>query len=444
METKKNQQIQRRVSFYTLGCKLNYAESVTFSREFREQGFRVVDFKEQSDVVLINTCTVTEHADRDCRKIVRQALRRSPDAYVIVVGCYAQLHSDELAEIQGVDVVLGASEKFHLFDYVDDFRKKDKTSIHVSCIDDANDFGPAYSDEAGDRTRAFLKVQDGCDYNCSFCTIPLARGTSRSQSIDATVEHARKIIDEGFKEIVLSGVNVGDYGKKENQTFYELLLALLKIDEKFRIRISSIEPNLLTDEIIDLVASSDKMCKHFHIPLQSGNNDVLKFMRRRYNRELYQDRVEKIRRTIPDACIGIDVIVGHPGETEERFKDSYQFLIDLPFSYLHVFSYSERPNTYALTLDDKVHHAERAKRSEMLRNLSVRKRRLFYESQIGKNIDVLFESEIDDGVIKGFSDNYVRVGLQADEALINKLILVRLVEMRNGFVSGEVFVNEKY
>lgn len=426
----------KRISFYTLGCKLNYAETITYGRSFIENGFRIVHFKEQTDIVLINTCSVTENADRECRKIVRQALRRSPDAYVIVVGCYAQLQPQEIASIEGVDLVLGASEKFHLFDYVNGFTKKHTPSVHVSCIDDANDFGPAYSDEAGERTRAFLKVQDGCDYTCSFCTIPLARGASRSQSIAATVEQAKKIISEGFHEIVLSGVNVGDFGKKNDESLYELLLALLRIDGKFRIRISSIEPNLLTDEIIELAASSEKMCKHFHIPLQSANNEVLKLMRRRYGLDLYHERIEKIKSLLPDACIGLDVIVGFPGETEERFVDAYTFLVDLPFSYLHVFSYSERENTHALTLNSIVPHRERARRSEMLRNLSVGKRRLFYESQLGKTREVIFEEKSGDGLIVGFTDNYVRVGVRASEQIINCVVPVRLSEMKAGILTA--------
>ena len=430
----------KRISFYTLGCKLNYAETVTFERSFIEKDFRVVDFKEESDVVVVNTCSVTGNADRDCRKIVRQALRRSPQAFIIVVGCYAQLQPQEISSIAGVDLVLGTSEKFHLLDYLRDLKKNDQTEVHVSCIDDIEDFGPAFSDEAGERTRAFLKVQDGCDYNCSFCTIPLARGKSRSQSVDATVGQAKKILSEGFREIVLSGVNVGDYEDEAQQSFYDLLLALTAIDERFRLRISSIEPNLLTDEIIDLTANSPKMCQHFHIPLQSGSNEVLRHMRRRYTAELYKERIEKIRSRMPDACIGIDVIVGHPGETEKLFEETYAMLVELPFSYLHVFSYSERPNTHALTIGHSVSHQDRARRSEQLRNLSIRKRALFYRSQIGKIRETIFEPEEQDGWMQGFTDNYVRVAVKKNEKFLGKLIPVRLMELVDGMVEGEMEV----
>lgn len=426
----------KRISFCTLGCKLNYAETVTLGREFLAQGYRIVDFRERSDVVLINSCSVTENADRECRKIVRQALRRSPDAYVIVTGCYAQLRPGEIAAIAGVDLVLGTKEKFAIAEFADGFQKQGIPSVHVSCVDEIDAFGPAFSDEAGGRTRAFLKVQDGCDYNCSFCTIPLARGASRSQEMGETLRQARTIIAGGFHEIVLSGVNVGDYGSRGGESFVALLRSLLALEGDFRLRISSIEPNLLTDEIIDLAAASEKMCRHFHVPLQSGSAEVLRLMRRRYNRALYRERIARIRSAIPEACVGIDVIVGHPGETEEMFLETYRFLEELPFSYLHVFSYSERPDTQALSLPGKVPQGERGKRSRMLRDLSVRQRRKFYESQRGKVLRVLFESEEEKGHITGFSDNYVRVGVPFSPELVNRVARVSIGEAEEGFMSG--------
>ncbi len=426
----------KRISFHTLGCKLNYAETVTLEREFLAEGYRVVDFRERSDVVLINSCSVTENADRECRKLVRQALRRSPDACVIVTGCYAQLRPEEIAAIEGVGLVLGTKEKFSAPAYANGFRKQGIPSVHVSCVDELDGFGPAYSDEAGGRTRAFLKVQDGCDYTCSYCTIPLARGASRSQGIEETLRQAGSILAEGIHEIVLSGVNVGDYGSRSGESFPQLLRSLLALEGDFRIRISSIEPNLLTDEIVDLAASSEKMCRHFHVPLQSGSNEVLKLMRRRYNTELYRERIGRIRAAIPDACIGIDVIVGHPGEREEEFLETYRFLEELPFSYLHVFSYSERPGTHALSLPGGVDPRERGKRSRMLRDLSVRQRRKFYESQKGKELLVLFEAEEEKGHITGFTDNYVRVGVPFSPELVNRVARVRLGDAKDGFVQG--------
>ncbi len=432
------------VSFHTLGCKLNYAETSTFRQSFVSGGFDVVDFRERSDVVLVNTCSVTANADREARKLVRQALRRSPDAYVIVVGCYAQLRPEEIASIEGVDLVLGAEEKFRVMDFLPGGLEKNQTRIFVGDIDEADSFGVAYSAEEGGRTRAFLKVQDGCDYNCSYCTIPMARGASRSQSIEETLKHATEIIGRGFQEIVLSGVNVGDYGSGDGgssgdgSSFYDLLLALTGLEGDFRIRISSIEPNLLTDEIIALTTASRRLCRHFHIPLQSGSDEVLKLMRRRYDSQLFRERIETIVRHVPDAAIGIDVIVGSPGESRELFEETYRFLVETPFAYLHVFNYSERPGTHAVTIGDKVPAAERAERSRMLRGLSVKKRQAFHESQLGRDFDVLLESGEENGMLSGFSGNYVRIAVPWNPRLEHTLQRVSAVEVADGRVLGSL------
>lgn len=424
-----------RVSFHTLGCKLNFAETATFQRQFAERGFSTVDFREEADVVVINTCSVTENADRDARKAVRQALRRSPGAYVIVLGCYAQLRPDELASIEGVDLVLGAEEKFHIMEHADPAWRKDQARIAVGEVSDATDFGVAYSAEGGARTRAFLKVQDGCDYNCSYCTIPMARGGSRSENIERTLEHARDIVAQGFHEIVLSGVNVGDYGAGTDTTLHDLLVRLLEVPGDFRVRISSIEPNLLGDDIIALAVANPKLVPHFHIPLQSGSDAVLRLMRRRYNTRVYQERIEAVLAALPEAAIGIDVIVGMPGETEEMFREAYQFLVDLPFTYLHVFSYSERPGTDATALDGKVAPQERTRRSAMLRTLSQRKRRAYYERQIGRTLQVLFESG-DGSEVSGFSENYVRVSVPWQPGLENRILPVRCDALGKDVVVG--------
>ncbi len=426
-----------RVSFHTLGCKLNYAETSTFQRQFAERGFATVDFRKESDVVVINTCSVTENADRDARKAVRQALRRSPEAYVIVLGCYAQLRPEELASIDGVDLVLGAEEKFHIMEHADPAWHKDQARIVVGDVADAADFGVAYSAEGGSRTRAFLKVQDGCDYTCSYCTIPMARGGSRSENIERTLEHARDIIAQGFHEIVLSGVNVGDYGTGTDTTLYDLLVQLLELPGEFRIRISSIEPNLLGDDIIALAVTNPKLVPHFHIPLQSGSDAVLRLMRRRYNTGVYRERIEAVLTALPDAAIGIDVIVGMPGETEELFREAYEFLVDLPFTYLHVFSYSERPGTDALAIDGRVTPQERARRSSMLRTLSQRKRRAYYERQLGRSLQVLFESG-GDGEVGGFSENYVRISVPWQPGLENRILSVRCESLGKDVVHGTV------
>ncbi|MBR9976994.1 MAG: tRNA (N(6)-L-threonylcarbamoyladenosine(37)-C(2))-methylthiotransferase MtaB [Bacteroidetes bacterium] len=426
----------KRVSFHTLGCKLNFAETATFQREFAAQGFSTVDAREESDVVVINTCSVTQNADRDARKAVRQALRTSPGAYVIVLGCYAQLQADEIASIDGVDLVLGNEEKFHIMDHADPRWRKSDTRIVVGDVAETQKFNVAYSSEGGGRTRAFLKVQDGCDYNCSYCTIPMARGASRSESIDATVAHARDILAQGFHEIVLSGVNVGDYGAGTESTLFNLLEALLALPGDFRLRVSSIEPNLLDDDIIALAAAHPKFAPHFHIPLQSGSDAVLRSMRRRYNTAMYRERVDAVLAAMPDAAIGVDVIVGMPGETEELFRESYTFLVDLPCAYLHVFNYSERPGTEASGFNVQVPPQERARRSSMLRTLGARKRRAFSQTQIGRTLQVLFESGDEEKGSTGFSENYVRVSVPFRPELENRILPVHCTAFDGEVLTG--------
>ena len=406
-----------RVSFYTLGCKLNYAETRSIQRDFETRSFDVVPFGTPADVTVINTCTVTNTAEAKARKMIRRALRDHPDTFVVVTGCYAQLRPGELAAIDGVDVVLGAQEKFQLFDLIDSFSKQEQTQVSVSCIDDANTFGPAFS--SGERTRAFLKVQDGCDYSCSFCTIPNARGPSRSQSIDATVAQARQLVAEGYSEIVLTGVNIGLFGQDRGTSFFDLIQALDRVDGVERYRISSIEPNLLTEDIIAFVADSGTFQPHFHIPLQSGDDHVLGKMRRRYQRDVYAGRVALIRELMPDAGIGCDVIVGFPAEDEARFENSYRFISELPVSYLHVFTYSERPDTTAVERADRVGGTappkpERSRRNKMLRALSTKKEHAFARSHAGTVRDVLWETPQDNGFMYGYTDNYIRVRRDAD------------------------------
>ena len=427
----------KKVAFHTLGCKLNFSESSTIARLFEKEGFNKVSFSEEADVYVINTCSVTENADKECKSIVKSALHQNPDAFIAVVGCYAQLKPEEIAKIEGVDVVLGATEKFKLLNYINNLDKKANTEV-INCeIEDATFFIGSYS--VGDRTRSFLKVQDGCDYTCSFCTIPLARGRSRSDTIENAVLNARKIATEGIKEIVLTGVNLGDFGNglqveskginRKEIKFIDLVKELDEIEEIKRFRISSIEPNLLTDEIISFVSQSTKFVPHFHIPLQSGSNKTLKNMRRRYLRELYADRVQSIKMKMPDCCIGVDVIVGFPGETEEDFLETYNFLQSLDVSYLHVFTYSERDNTDAKKMKGSVSIAERKKRNKMLRILSAKKQRYFYESQANRMKTVLFESENKEGFIFGFTDNYIKVKSKFRESLSNQLIDVKLTEI---------------
>ncbi|WP_040278071.1 tRNA (N(6)-L-threonylcarbamoyladenosine(37)-C(2))-methylthiotransferase MtaB [Psychroserpens damuponensis] len=424
---------KKTVAFYTLGCKLNFSETSTIARNFSSEGFDRVDFKEKADIYVINTCSVTENADKRFKSIVKQAQKVNPEAFVTAIGCYAQLKPQELADVDGVDLVLGATEKFKITDYLNDLSKNDLGEIHSCEIEDADFYVGSYS--IGDRTRAFLKVQDGCDYKCTYCTIPLARGISRSDTLENVLENARAISAKNIKEIVLTGVNIGDYGKgefgnkKHEHTFYELVQALDKVNGIERLRISSIEPNLLKNETIDFVSKSDAFVPHFHIPLQSGTNEMLKLMRRRYMKELYVDRVHKIKEVMPHACIGVDVIVGFPGETDELFLETYNFLNELDISYLHVFTYSERDNTVAATLDGVVPKKVRAKRSKMLRGLSVKKRRAFYESQLESSRTVLFESENKEGYIHGFTENYVKVKTPWDPELVNTLQAVKLTKI---------------
>lgn len=424
----------KKVAFHTLGCKLNFSETSTIARLFEDQGYQKVDFKEPSDVYVINTCSVTANADKECKQIVKAALNVSPDAYVVVVGCYAQLKPEEISNIEGVDLVLGASEKFKLLNYLNDLTKKSKAEIYSCEIEEANFFVDSYS--FGDRTRVFLKVQDGCDYNCSFCTIPLARGSSRSDTVINAVKNAHDIAKQNVKEIVLTGVNLGDFGNNESrisnrkeETFFDLVKELDKVEGIERFRISSIEPNLLKDEIIEYVAQSKRFVPHFHIPLQSGSNKMLKAMRRRYLRELYSERVAKIKILMPQCCIGVDVIVGFPGETDEDFLETYNFLNELNISYLHVFTYSERDNTDAINLKDAVPVAIRKKRNKMLRILSAKKIRHFYEQHLGDTRTVLFEGDNKDGFMHGFTDNYIKVKTPFNPDFINQLKQVTLKEL---------------
>lgn len=440
---------RKKVAFYTLGCKLNFSETSTIARSFNDEGFDRVDFEEVADIYVINTCSVTDNADKQFKQIVKKALKINDKAFVAAVGCYAQLKPEELAAVDGVDLVLGATEKFKITDYINDLSKNDMGEVHSCEIEEADFYVGSYS--IGDRTRAFLKVQDGCDYKCTYCTIPLARGISRSDTMENVMKNAAEISAKGIKEIVLTGVNIGDYGKgefgnkKHEHTFLELVQALDTVEGIERLRISSIEPNLLKNETIDFVSKSKTFVPHFHIPLQSGSNDILKKMKRRYMRELYQDRVSKIREVMPNACIGVDVIVGFPGETDELFLETYNFLNDLDISYLHVFTYSERDNTEAIEFEGVVPANVRSKRSKMLRGLSVKKRRHFYESQLNTEHTVLFESENKEGYIHGFTENYVKVKTPWNPELVNTLHEVKLTKIdedglvRFDFVTEPVF-----
>jgi threonylcarbamoyladenosine tRNA methylthiotransferase MtaB len=431
----------KKVAFYTLGCKLNFSETSTIGRLFTDAGYAVVEFTDGADVYVINTCSVTEHADKKCRKVVKEALKYSPNAYITIVGCYAQLKPVEIAEIEGVDMVLGAAEKFRIVEYITDLTKEAKTVIHQQDIEKVNhNFIAAYS--IGDRTRTFLKVQDGCDYPCTYCTIPLARGGSRSDTIENVVNRARQIAESGVKEIVLTGVNLGDFGIRNGNRedkFFDLVKALDEVEGIERIRISSIEPNLLSNEIISFVAQSKRFVPHFHIPLQSGSDKILGLMKRRYRRDLYTERVATIKALIPDCCIGVDVIVGFPGETREDFLDTYQFLNALDISYLHVFTYSEREQTEAAEMGGVVAGSTRADRSKMLHILSDKKRRAFYESQIGSVAEVLFEDDQKNGFMHGFTRNYVKVKAKYDPVMVNEIKTVTLVELT---ADGEVEVME--
>lgn len=424
---------KKKVAFYTLGCKLNFSETSTIARNFQNEGFDRVEFEEVADIYVINTCSVTENADKQFKQIVKKATKLNEKAFIAAVGCYAQLKPEELVAVDGVDLVLGATEKFKITDYINDLSKNDRGEVHSCEIEEADFYVGSYS--IGDRTRAFLKVQDGCDYKCTYCTIPLARGISRSDALENVLKNALEISQQGIKEIVLTGVNIGDYGKgefgnkKHEHTFLDLVKALDEVEGIERLRISSIEPNLLKNETIEFVSQSRTFVPHFHIPLQSGSNEILKKMKRRYLREVYSERVAKIREVMPHACIGVDVIVGFPGETDEDFLETYHFLNDLEISYLHVFTYSERDNTEAAAMDGVVPMNVRSKRSKMLRGLSVKKRRAFYESQIGTNRTVLFEGENKEGYIHGFTENYVKVKTPWNPELVNTLHQVRLTHI---------------
>jgi threonylcarbamoyladenosine tRNA methylthiotransferase MtaB len=426
------------VAFHTLGCKLNFAETSTIARNLTGNGYKRVEFDQPSDVYVINTCSVTANADKECKSIVKNALNANPNGFVVVIGCYAQLKPHEIAEMEGVDLVLGATEKFNIIDYLDDLNKQDDAIVHSCEIDDANFYVGSYS--LGDRTRAFMKVQDGCDYKCTYCTIPKARGISRSDTVENIVKNAYEIGDKGIREIVLTGVNVGDYGKgefgnkKHDHTFLELINELDKVENIERFRISSIEPNLLKNEVIEFVAQSNRFVPHFHIPLQSGSDEVLKMMKRRYLSGLYHDRVEKIKELMPDCCIGVDVIVGFPGETDEHFLETYDFLNKLPISYLHVFTYSERPGTEAAEFEGVVPKDVRKKRNKMLRILSEKKRMAFYRTQLGKTHRVIWESDNKSGKMHGFTENYVKVETDFDESLINQSEPVELTGLNNAGV----------
>ena len=437
----KIKKLVKKVAFYTLGCKLNYSETSTIARQFEQKGYKKVDFTDTPDIFIINTCSVTDNADKKCRKIVREARGIAPDAYVAIIGCYAQLKPKEISEIEGVDAVLGAAEKFRLIDLLDGFVRPAQAQVFASDIAQATTFHHSFS--YGDRTRTFLKVQDGCNYNCAFCTIPLARGESRSDTLENIVAKAHEVAKTGeIKEIVLTGVNTGDYGiinGKRVYRFIDLLKELDKVEGIERFRISSIEPNLLTDEIIAFVAQSQKFVPHFHIPLQSGSNKILRLMYRRYQRELYADRIQKIKALMPNCCIGVDVIVGFPAETNEDFLETYQFLNELEVSYLHVFTYSERANTAALQIKEVVPSKVRNERSKMLHILSDKKRRLFYEQNIGKTATVLFENDVEESKMHGFTENYVRVSAKYDPLLINELKTIRLTEINE---KGTVDVEE--
>lgn len=433
----------KKVAFHTLGCKLNFSETSTIARSCEDEGYEKVDFKEHADIYVLNTCSVTENADKECKRLVRQVLKVNPEAFVVIIGCFAQLKPEEIAQYEGVDLVLGATEKFKLPSYLNDLTKQDIAEVHSCEIEDADFFEGAYS--IGDRTRAFLKVQDGCDYKCTYCTIPLARGISRSDKLENVLKNAKEISERDIKEIVLTGVNIGDYGKgefgnkKHEHTFLELVKALDDVEGISRLRISSIEPNLLKDETIDFVSDSKIFVPHFHIPLQSGSDELLKKMKRRHLTGLYKERVARIKEKMPHCCIGVDVIVGFPGETDELFQETYNLLNELDISYLHVFTYSERANTEAVEMDGVVDKGVRHQRSKMLRILSAKKKRAFYEKNIGATRTVLFEHENKDGFIQGFTENYVKVKVAYDPGLRNQSLKVKLNEFaEDGNILAEI------
>jgi len=437
---------EKKIAFYTLGCKLNFSETSTIARNFVDEGFKRVPFEEKADVYVINTCSVTDNADKRFKTIVKNALKKNHDAFLIAVGCYAQLKPEELAAVDGVDLVLGATEKFNVTSYINDLTKNNIGEVHSCEISEADFYVGSYS--IGDRTRAFLKVQDGCDYKCTYCTIPLARGISRSDTLENVINNAKEISSKGIKEIVLTGVNIGDYGKgefgnkKHEHTFLELVKKLDEVEGIHRLRISSIEPNLLKDETIDFVSKSSSFVPHFHIPLQSGSDELLKKMKRRYILKTYTDRVAKIKKVMPNACIGVDVIVGFPGETDELFLETYNYLNEMNISYLHVFTYSERPNTEAVNFEGIIPKKTRAKRSKMLRGLSAKKRRSFYESQLGNTATVLFENENKEGFINGFTENYVKVKTPWKPKLANTLKSIVLKEIDQDGLVRFTFVED--
>ncbi len=435
----------KKVAFYTLGCKLNFSETSTIARLFEQKGYQRVDFTDGADIYIINTCSVTDHADRKCKKVVKEAKKFSPDSFVAIVGCYAQLKPQEIAEIEGVDAVLGASEKFRLLEVLDGFVKQDKPQVFAKAISEAREFVSGYS--LGDRTRSFLKLQDGCNYNCSFCTIPLARGRSRSGTPDEAVEQARLLAQSGVREVVLTGVNLGDFGIVNGirrHTFLELLKALDQVKEVERYRISSVEPNLLHEEIIEFCATSERFMPHFHMPLQSGSDKILRAMYRRYNRALYERRVAQIRKVMPDACIGVDVITGFPAEGVQEFLETYYFLNELDVNYLHVFTYSERANTPAAELSGRVPNRIRQERTTQLISLSEKKKRAFYEKQIGKIKPVLWEADVENGYMSGFTDNYVRVKQEYDPLKINEISFTLLENIQpDGLLYGIEVATQK-
>ena len=440
--------MNKKVALHTLGCKLNFSETAAIGKQFSTRGFSVVDFSEHADVYVVNTCSVTDNAEKECRQVIRRVLKQNSEAFVIVTGCYAQLRPEEIAKIDGVDAVLGSNEKFDLFSYLDAFEKKELACIYTSSKSELdNNFGIASSTDIDSRTRAYFKIQDGCDYKCTYCTIPLARGASRSLEPEKVVEQFRLIVSQGYKEIILTGVNVGDYGKSFEIDFYQLLKKLVSVEGDFRIRISSIEPNLLTDEIIALTLSTEKLCKHFHIPLQSGNDKILRLMQRRYTTEDYKILISKLNNIDPEIGIGVDVITGFPGETEEDYRETYDFLRELEISYLHVFTYSERPDTKAVSLPGKVGNEEKKRRSSLLRILSDKKRFAFQEKFVGKKERVLFEEANDKGIIKGFTSNYIRVFHPFMDNLQNQFTEVTIEKVFgnycNATVEGENFSVER-
>lgn len=433
----------KKVAFYTLGCKLNFSETSTIGRSFKEMGFETVKITEKADIYVINTCSVTDHADKKCRQAIKKAIKTNPNAFIAVIGCYAQLKPEEIVKISGVDLVLGANEKFNIHKYIDHLEKKGTSEMHPCEIGSVKDFHTSYS--MGDRTRCFLKIQDGCDYFCTYCTIPYARGRSRNNSIADTVKQAEKVAEKGAKEIILTGVNIGDFGRSTNESLIDLIKELDKVQGIERYRISSIEPNLLSNEIIEYVASSEKFVNHFHIPLQAGSNKVLKLMKRRYNRELFAQRIEKIKSLVPDAFIGVDVIAGTRGESEDDFNDAYKFVNELPISQLHVFPYSERQGTKALEIKESVPVEERKRRAKMFQILSNKKLRAFYQEYLGETLEVLFEGYNDHGKMYGFTKNYIKVEIPYNVNLSNQLTMVKLLQINDkGHIDAELINKNEF